>query len=82
MNPLLSFCVGMDTVHKGQFCLVSQDQHPFTSRGEVQLKYNLCTAKPGENLLDLHRRSLSKFYNKPTGTPDLNMLVRPFWSTL
>ncbi|CAG7837491.1 unnamed protein product [Allacma fusca] len=76
--PLFS---SLNTVHKDQFCLVAKDVFPFVPREEVRLNYELCGLLPGENLLDLHRRTLLKYYKKPEEVPDQTMLLRPFWST-
>ncbi|CAL8070655.1 unnamed protein product [Orchesella dallaii] len=62
----------------GQLCLSAKDDHPYTIRSPLTLKYSYCV---GSNILETHKKIQTKFFRTPTSIPDERMLVRPLWST-
>lgn len=63
-----------------RLCLSAKHQAPFSSQegDSLNLTYYVCT---GNDVKEVHTRSYSKFFQNPSGMPDLRMLQDPIWST-
>jgi len=61
-----------------QLCFSAKNEYPYKFRQTLKLAYDVCV---GNNILHVHQNTFPKFYDKPTGSPDQDMMLKPFWST-
>jgi len=44
----------------------------------TRIRYHICS---GQNVFDVHRYSSARFFGRPSGVPDVNIMRKPIWST-
>jgi hypothetical protein len=69
---------GYNTERANQLCFYAADQHPYKKREQVTLKYDVCVA---DNVKQVHQTAIRKYYDKPVGMVDEQMLLYPLWCT-
>lgn len=69
---------GVRTEEPAQVCFTSKDDHPYTIRSPLTMKYAFCI---GDNILDVHKKIQKNFFKFPTSIPEERMLLYPLWST-
>lgn len=64
----------------GNMCLISNYTGPYrlTDSALPLLKYHICQSN---DLMSIHMAMAAKFFAKPEGIPDTQMLISPVWST-
>lgn len=78
IDPDTPLYFSLNSTHPNKVCFVSRDHTPYTKRSPLTMNYEWCT---GTNIKDAHQFTMSTFFEKPTGIPDEEMLIRPLWST-
>ncbi|ODN05937.1 hypothetical protein Ocin01_00778 [Orchesella cincta] len=61
-----------------QLCISAKNEYPYKFRENLELKYDVCV---GNNIRHVHQSTFPTFYEKPTRSPDQDMILKPFWST-
>lgn len=78
IDPDTPLYVSMTSNRPNRFCFIARDNTPYTKRSPLTFNYEWCA---GSDIKDAHQRTMALHFDKPSGIPDEEMLVKPFWST-
>lgn len=78
IDPDTPLFFSLNSTHPDKVCFTARDTMPFSKRAPLTLKYDWCT---GADVKEVHQFVRNQFFDKPTGIPDEEMLIRPLWST-
>lgn len=70
--------VSVNTTHPNRICFSAKDRDPYVPREPLTFRYHWCAA---DDVKVVHQNVMANYFEKPTGIPDEEMLIRPLWST-